>query len=552
MIVLGLNGKLDGHDPAAVLAVDNKVIAAVEEERISTVRHHPGGLPRQAAAWALRHAGLSVADLDLVALGWDPRRQADAPEPDSDTELLDLLLPRGMFPTPTRPQLVRVTHHLAHATGAWATSGYRDCAVLVVDGSGERESTSIWHGHGGNRLDELVSLPFANSLGFFYQALTQHVGMRMFDEGKTMGLAAWGDTRWALPSVIEAPPVAAVAKPDTAHYQAIVRGWQRVFERVTGLGPARRGMRSDPTTCRTERTAPPLGSDYRDLAASGQARLVADLRQLAADALRRTGEPLLALSGGVALNCAMNGVLEAAISPVDLHVQPACNDTGVALGAACWAALTHGSRVEVPAGHVYGGPAFTAGFVADALREWNVAVRDVDDPYRAAGALLAEGKVVALFEGGAEFGPRALGGRSILADASRPELLERVNTIKKREHWRPLGPALHSAEAEKVFGRAVNGDYMLVARPVADGQRDALPAAVHVDGTARAQVVRHDLAPGLSRLVSEVQARTGTPALINTSFNVRGPIVLTPQHAMATFATSGLDALLIEGHLIQK
>jgi carbamoyltransferase len=346
--------------------------------------------------------------------------------------------------------------------------------------------------------------------------------------------------------------VAPVADPDATHYKEIVRGWQRVFEQVTGLGPARRPLGTDPSTCRTFRRAPQPSQEYRDLAASGQARLVSDVVELAREALRLTGEPLLALSGGVALNCSMNGRIETAISPAELHVQPACNDSGVALGAACWAALTHGSRVRAPAAHVYRGPSFPRGSVADQLREWNVAFEDAEDPYPAAGALLAAGKTVALFEGGAEFGPRALGSRSILADASRPEMLDRVNAVKGRESWRPLGPALRREEAAKAFGRDVSGEFMLVARAVEDAYRSAMPATVHVDGTSRAQIVHQELAPGLYRLVAETQDRTGTPALINTSFNVRGPIVLTPKDAMATFATSGLDALLIEGHLVCK
>lgn len=530
--------------------VDGRVVAAVEEERLTGRRHAPGEMPHQAAAWALAGAKLALADVDVVALGWDPALQPDAPEPTADADLLDLLLPRPLFPRRSRPVLRRVPHHQAHAAAAWATSGFGDAAVLVVDGSGERESVSGWQVADG-ALRPLWSLPFAASLGFFYLALTQHAGFAMFEEGKTMGLAGWGEPRWELPSPLDLP-VAAPAPPTAEHYRQIVAGWRRLFRTITGLPPNPKRPATNPATGTTARRAQAFPQPYRDLAASGQHRLTADLVVLARRVLRETGAPALCVAGGVGLNCVANGAVERAVAPVSYHVQPACHDAGVALGAAVVAGLDAGAAPLVDDGHVYTGPAFPPGPVADLLAGWGLPVAATADPLDEVARRLAAGQVVAVFDGGAEFGPRALGARSVLADPSSPGMLDRVNGLKRREPWRPLGPSLTEQAAAEVFGGPVSGPFMLVAHPVPDRYAGALRAVVHADGTTRPQVVRPSLRPVLHELLSRFTALTGVPGLVNTSFNVAGPIVAAPQQAVATFMTSGLDALLIEGHLVVK
>lgn len=550
MIVLGLNGKLDGHDPAAVLLRDGRLVAAVEEERLTHRRHEPGGMPHQAAAWVLAVAGVRLDEVDAVAYGWDPARQPDPPEPPDDRSLLGLLLPSDLIPRRRAPVLRRVPHHLAHAAGAWVTSGFEEAAVLVVDGSGEQESISAWHaGLGG--LAPLWSRPLAASLGFFYLAITLHLGMRLFDEGKTMGLAGWGEPIWDLPSPLD-HPAASPASPTAKHYREIMSGWRRVIRQVTGLPRAPRRPDTSPASARTSARADCFTPEYRNLAASGQHRLERDLLRLATEALQASGAPNLAIAGGVGLNCLANGRIEQAIRPAGFHVQPACHDAGVALGAAAWVATEHGVPLAIGDDHVYSGPAWSPAEVAAQLAEWGLRPEPVADPVATAVELLAGGALVARFAGPAEYGPRALGARSILADPSRPGTLARVNRLKLREPWRPLGPALTVGTAAAVFERPVSGPFMLVAHPVPEYSRAALEAVVHVDGTTRPQVVGGEVARGFGALLDRFTTGTGVPALVNTSFNVAGPIVASPDQAVATFMSSGLDALLIEDSLLVK
>jgi carbamoyltransferase len=497
----------------------------------------------------LAAGGVTLDDVDAVAWGWDPARQPDAPEPAGTAERLALLLPADLLPRRRQPPLRPVAHHRAHAAGAWLTSGFDDTAVLVVDGSGERESVSAWHAYGGD-LVELWSLPLAASLGFFYTAVTGYLGMALFDEGKTMGLSGWGEPCWDLPSPLDLP-AADEAEPTADHYREIMRGWRRVIAQICGLPRAARRPATSAATARTALHADCWQPPYRDLAASAQRRIETDLVALARRVLADTGAAHLAIAGGVGLNCLANGAIETAVRPAALHIQPACHDGGVALGAAAWVSLTEGVKPQLDDSHVYSGPSWTADQVAAQLDGWGLRPA-AGDPVDAAVELLATGHVVARFTGGAEYGPRALGARSILADPAHPGIRDRVNRLKQREPWRPLGPALTESAATEVFGGPVSGPFMLIAHDVPAGNRDRLRATVHVDGTTRPQVVRAGVAGDFADLLDRFTARTGGAGLVNTSFNVDGPIVATPRQAVATYLTSDIDALLIEQMLLTK
>lgn len=552
MITLGISGKLDGHDPSAVLFQDGQLLAAAEEERFYRVKHATGRFPYHATTWCLTAAGLSVDDVDLIAFGWDPRRQPDAPEPAAVDGLRNLILPPVLFPRTRAIPVERVSHHLAHAAYAFYASSFEEAAALIVDGSGERESISVFR-CSSSGIEWLWSLPFVNSPGFFYEALTRFVGMTLFDEGKTMGLAAYGNERFELPSILDTPPLSPVPEPDAQHYRDILKAWERVFEQQTGTAPNPRLPVFSMEDGRADAKAKDFPQVYRDIAYAGQERLEKDLLTLARQALRQVGSSNLVLAGGVALNCVANGLLTHALGPsVGFYVPPAAGDAGISLGAALYASAQQDRRTRLTDAHVFSGPRFSQGEVANLLQAWGLQYEAPDDVTATLVDELAQGRVVGYFQGSAEIGPRALGARSLLADPSRVDMHARINRLKKREPWRPLAPSLTTEEAHKVFGHAVRWPFMLVSETVSVPAHDRIPAVVHVDGSTRPQVVSPDLHRDFYQLLDQFARATGTPALLNTSFNIGEPMVLTPAQAIRTFITSALDMLAIEGLLVRK
>lgn len=546
-LILGINAKADGHDPAAAVIREGQLVCAAEEERFLRLRHAPGASPYTAIAWALCEAGVEIQDVETVAFGWDPRLQVDAPEPSDQQALLEWLLPARLY-GPVHADLLTVPHHLAHAAGAFYSSGFPSAAALVVDGSGEDSSVSAFRCTGSG-IEPLWSLPYAHSLGFFYEALTRFVGFGKYDEGKTMGLAAYGVGRFEIPSPVLAPPVAPVTDPSADHYFDIVRGWVKVLECATGV--PRNAVPASFAECDGRfRYRPDLASVYADVARSGQDCLERDMVYLGEMARRDSSESNLVLSGGVAFNCVANRVLS---DSGQLYVQPAAGDSGVALGAALYAAATGGQALKLDSTHVYAGRRFSRGMVADSLRSWQVKFADVADREATVVAqLLAEGRVVARFAGAAEFGPRALGNRSLLIDPSVTGASTRMNAIKGREVWRPLALSVPRAECERVFGRLIDAPFMLVAHNVEERERQRLAAGVHVDGSSRPQVVNPDVNPEFHTILEEFGRLSGVPGVVNTSFNVGEPMVDSPRDAVRTLFSSGIDAMVIEGLLVEK
>ncbi|HLG65695.1 MAG TPA: carbamoyltransferase C-terminal domain-containing protein [Ktedonosporobacter sp.] len=552
MIILGINGKLDGHDPSAALLREGQLLAAAEEERFYRIKHAPGRFPYHATAWCLTQAGISVDEIDAIVFGWEPTRQPDAPEPTDTDALRDLILPPVLFPRTRSVPVHRVPHHLAHAAYAFYSSPFNEAAALIVDGSGERESISVFRCN-TTGLELVWSLPFVNSPGFFYEALTRFVGMTLFDEGKTMGLAAYGQERYTFPSLLEHPPLSPAADPDAEHYRAILKAWRQILEKHTNTSPNPRLPRFSMEEGRADAKAVGYPQIYRDIALAGQRRLEEDLLTLAQRALHDTGYSNLVLAGGVALNCVANGKLAQTLgASIGFHVPPASGDAGISLGAALYGARQYGDQVRLTNAHVFSGPRFSQEHIVNLLQAWGIRFEILEDPVPALVDELAHGKIVGFFQGPAEIGPRALGGRSLLADPSQPNMLTRVNQLKKREMWRPLAPSLPFDEVHAVFKHDVSSPFMLISYPVLDQARNTIPAAVHVDNSTRPQIVTPDLHESFYRLVSGFAQCTGIPALLNTSFNVGEPMVLTPAQAIRTFSTSPMDLLAIEGIMLRK
>ena len=539
--VLGINAVF--HDPAAALVLDGVTVAAAEEERFNRRKHGKDPvafstweLPERAAAWCIEHAGLAPADLDVVAYSYDP---ALATTPSGDIMggtwegLRTLFAERApRFLATSLPGLdaerVRfVPHHVAHAASAYLAAGYDSCAVLTLDGRGE--GTSALAGHvGDGTLKVLAEQPLPQSLGLVYESLTAHLGFRRAsDEYKVMALASYGEPRW-LDDLRET-----IHATGDGGFAAQPPDWER-------FAPAIRGG---------EDWAP----EHADLASSLQRRLEEVLLELAGWLHGRTGESRLAMAGGVALNCVANSRLWRDGPFDEVWVQPAAGDAGTALGAALYVVKELGEWVE---------PMTTAalgrGWAPHELEAWldraALPYERPDDVAEEAAAVLARNGVVAWFQGRSEYGPRALGSRSLMADPRNPANLERLNDVKGREQFRPVAPMVLEGRAAEIFdGGPLPSPYMLFTHRVKKEWLDRIPAVVHVDGTARIQTVTAEREPAVARMLRAFERRTGVPVVVNTSLNTAGrPMVDDPRDALECFGSAPVDALVIGPFLLRR
>ena len=598
MITLGLNAAF--HDSAAALVIDGVPVAAAEEERFTRIKHAKRPLPF--SAWelpfhaivsCLEQAGLSLRDVDHVAYGFDPGLFAAGrpglagfqgagslplplqPDPhlapwDSPWDPLFLAYmvnaPRqlmdgaphhlarrlhgGERPATPRWQWHALAHHLCHQASAFLAAPFDRCAVMTLDGRGERATTAYGVWRDGTYLP-LGGVAVPHSLGLLYERVTAHLGfLASSDEYKVMALAALGRPAWG----------EALAR----HLRLLPGGRFEIapIDLAALAGPAR-----VPGT--------PLEARHFDLAASLQQLLERTVLALAGWLREASGEPCLALAGGVALNCVMNARLRDE-GPFDaVWVQPAAGDAGTALGAALWtdARQRLAGAAEPPAGpsapsllaprrwrmeHAYLGPAWPDEQIAEAL-QWaglpHEALADDAEVAERGAALLQQGCILGWFQGRMEWGPRALGARSILASPIDPGMQARLNELKDREDFRPVAPAV-TAEAFAAWftpAEAAGSPYMLFTHQVRPEQAARIPSACHTDGSARVQTVHAHTHPRFHALLQAFERRTGVPVLVNTSFNVRGePIVCTPRDALEAFFTTPLDALLIGRFLLAK
>ena len=551
-----------GHDSAAALVVDGTVVAAVAEERISR-KKHTGDFPRGAIAYCLAEAALSMGEIDELAHGFDyaPYRSVYGLDPVSrdlyrevySRDALLALVARD-FPDFPPDRVRHVEHHVAHAASAYYTSGWDECLVVVIDGMGEAHSVTVYHAREG-RLDRLAQIPAHDSIGILYSLVTLHLGFDFnADEYKIMGLAPYGDParfRSFFDRAIELGPDGGIRIP-------LLRINRTREEREHYL--ATRAYLAD-------QLVPPRGPDeeiaqvHRDVAASLQAALDRALLHLCGHFAAETGLRRLALAGGVALNCTANGKLLCSGTFDDIYVQPAAGDDGSALGAALARAAGAGEirnrRFPVPfLGPGYGPAEIEAALAQRRDRVDVVRFDTLADACAEAARLIAAGRVVAWYRGRMEFGPRALGHRSILADPGHPEMRDRINRmVKMREAFRPFAPAVSLEQVDRWFEVAPGTElpFMIMTVDVRREFRSALPAITHVNGSARVQTVSAADNPEFHELLSAVGRTTGREMVLNTSFNVKGqPIVNTPQEALDTFLNTGIEHLFLENRLVSR
>jgi carbamoyltransferase len=547
------------HDSSACIVRDGELLFAVAEERLSRVKHD-ARFPALSIRACLNFAGIKPDELDDVCFGWSRARvgylhdlkcYAMGKQPltignflNSTRGFLSMSHQRGgqnrflqQFGA-TRARMRFVDHHLAHAISAYCYSGFDEAAVLVIDGRGAWEATSIWHGKDG-RLEHIQIIPWPNSLGMFYAQFTQYLGFQPWsDEWKVMGLAPYGEPGVSLRDFIV---------PDDHPYRVDIRRLMgRDSSRASGI-EQKLGTKREPE-CE-------IAEKHRNIAFAVQKACEKAMMTLARDALAKTHSRNLCLAGGVALNSKANGKILASGLVDRIFIQPAAGDDGVCLGAALAPYLDNGGRLPLrKMRSTYLGPEFAPMEIENVLRTYKLRYTHSPDVASCAAELLAAGKILGWFQGRMEFGPRALGSRSILADPRDPEMTTRVNNaVKFRERWRPFAPSLLAEAAGEYLESATDSPFMILTSQVKPERRSKIPAVTHVDGSARPQTVDKDVNPLYWRLIREFANRTGIPVVMNTSFNLRGePIVCTPTDAIRTFFSSGMDALVIGDFIVEK
>jgi len=548
-----------GFDSAAVLVRDGNIVAAAAEERF-TGEKATGAFPVHAIQYCLDAGGIKPEDVDYLAHGfsYEPfksffdeemyrrKQYAEVFSPDIQRQLLEQHFPSAGW----NEKFVPVLHHLAHAASAFYPSGFDEALILVSDGMGEIHSMMVAVGHGKD-ITVLKQIPALHSLGALYGVFTLHLGFYMgLDEYKVMGLAPYGNPRRYYNQLIEyiklqddgtyAIPIFAQDRTlaDRETHAGVLHFLEEQF------GPARK-----PDSEVTQH--------HKDLAAALQAVLQTCQMHVLRHFKKAASQSNLCLAGGVALNCSANGVIKRSKLFDRMFVQPAAGDDGTALGAALWAERRHDPnfkprRMSLP----LWGPEFSEEEIRQVLpqnagSELAIVKRPFDELCKEIAERIDQGQIVAWFQGRMEFGPRALGSRSILADPRDPNMRDRINAlVKKREAFRPFAPVVTNEAASHIFeiqpGDEATFAHMLYVMPVRAEFRDRLPAITHVDGSARAQTVAREDNPRLWRLLVEFEKRTGLPVLLNTSFNVKGqPIVCTPKEAVETFLFAKLDVLVM-------
>jgi carbamoyltransferase len=551
-----------GHDSAAALLVDGEVIAASEEERFSR-KKHTGDFPSGAIRYCLEEANLSLSDLDVIAHAFDyePVKKLWLGKPETARQYDEVFSPEQLqaqfhrdFPDADLSKLRHVSHHESHEASAYYSSGFDECVSLVIDGMGEMHGASVFHRKEGG-IQLLGRISAANSIGILYSLVTLHLGFDFnADEYKIMGLAPYGDPeryRSFFDEQVQLTPNGGMKIPLLRlNKTPEERDFYLASREFLGqnLIPVR-----DPDDDVTDA--------HRDVAASLQACLDRVFVGLTSFYGQKTGCRKLAMAGGVALNCTSNGKILRTGHFDEVFVQPAAGDDGTALGAALLVEAEGGKlepkRIAVP----FFGPAPAKDAIRGAIDDVSGRV-DVEELGSLEGAAkraakeIGDGKVVAWYRGRMEFGPRALGHRSILGDPRHPEMRDRVNAmVKMREAFRPFAPAVLESKASEYFDIAEGASYpyMIFIVEVREEFRESFPAITHVDGTARLQTVSAEENPTFHAVLTEVEKVTGVPMVLNTSFNVKGqPIVTTPAEAIDTYLSTGIDTLILDDYCLTK
>jgi carbamoyltransferase len=572
MNILGINAY--HGDASAALIVDGRLVAAVEEERFTRVKHDTS-FPHRSIRFCLDEAGLRPEDLDHFALSRNPRanigkRFAHAVKDRAGrhvatkraANLRKILRAKatlaeglGVPQSGLKAKAHFVEHHLAHLGSSFFVSPFERAAVLSIDGFGDMVS-AMWGVGEGSKLRIRGEVAFPHSLGVYYTAVTQYLGFPNYgDEYKVMGLASYGEPEHldVFRRIVRSEGLGYELGLEyfRHHIEGAAMTWDGGSPELPPLwGP---GMERDFGPARGKS---PLKPHHRNVATSLQRRLEEVVLGMLRDLHARTKVDALCLAGGVALNCVVNGKIFDETPFRAVYIQPAAYDGGTSVGAAFY---VHHHLLGAPRGfvmdHAYWGPSFDAQRMRAALESAGVAFKELDEHElidRTADTL-AEGKVLGWYQGRMEFGPRALGNRSILTDPRRAEMKDVLNArIKHREPFRPFAPVVLEESTGTYFTKDYPSPFMLMTYPVRPEKVAEIPAPTHVDGTGRLQTVRRDQNPRYYDLIKAFEARTGVPVLLNTSFNENEPICCTPEEGVDTFVRTKMDVLVMGDAYAEK
>lgn len=538
------------HDAACALVRDGEVVVSVEQERLSRRKRAVEEPPVDALRCCLDFAGIQLGDVAGVALGGnhdDLAQWLGLNERERRVQLRyddpERLFPFEVFGLREKPPVYPQRHHLAHAASAFWPSGFREAAILVMDAMGEDSAGVLAYG-AGKTIEVLHNLDISSSLGFYYEAASLYAGLDRRDAGKLMGLAGYGRESAQMPLRVVDGQVAWLGVPRSHRTGRAMINDRRdaLLDLFTQTAfPYMRGLRDEIMA-------------YANFAASVQASLERAVFDLAEEAKRRTGARRLVLAGGVALNCTSNGKLSQSGLFDEVYIQPAAHDGGTAIGAALLLANDNIEAVPAEMPTPYLGPVESDEQIDDVVRRSGHRYETLTEAAlaRRVAGLLAEGAIGAWHRGRAEIGPRALGARSLLGDPRTRTSLIRLNRIKGREVWRPVAPSVLDERFADYFVGVPN-PHMLVAAYVKDSKRALIPAVVHVDGSARPQVVHRDIAPSYWFLINEFERLTGIPIVVNTSLNLRDePIACHARDTIAIFENSTIDFAVIGNVLVSR
>jgi carbamoyltransferase len=575
LYILGINAYHGGA--SACLIEDGRLVAAAEEERFTRVKYW-AGFPVKAIEFVLSEAGITAYDLDHVGISIDPKANLmqkalfafrNRPTLGFVRDRLSHSLKTGTLKTEfaehlgldakdLKAQFHNVEHHRAHMASAFFVSPHERAAILSVDGAGDFVTT-MWGTGQGNKLHVMDEILFPHSLGIFYTAVTQWLGFPKYgDEGKTMGLAPYGDPEPFMDAMRRMVRLQSDGTFEldldyfVHHAEGADMSWAGGEPTLGTLFSSKMvELLGEPRVPRSEIT-----QRHMDVAASMQAMLEEAEFAIVRKLQRETGETTLCMAGGVALNSAFNGKVLPQTDFTEIFIQPAAGDAGTALGV-CY--YIYHQLLDQPRTYVmndaYTGPQFDNATIEAALKRYNVAYQTLDESALVARAaeIVANGDVLGWFQGRMEWGPRALGNRSIIADPRRDDMKDILNArIKHREKFRPFAPSVLLEATGDYFDQSYPDPFMIKVYNVLPEKREEIPAVTHVDGTGRLQTVEREHAPLYWSLIHAFGEKTGTPVVLNTSFNENEPIVCTPDEAIDCFLRTKMDALALGNFLIEK
>jgi len=581
MNILGINAY--HANASAAIVCDGKLVTAVEEERFNRVKY-AAGFPANAVRHCLAEAGMTIQDIDHVAIPRDPWARMRTKlyyalqMPGFAWERAkvalrfsgmgdDLATACGVDPKSIGARYHRVEHHVAHLASTFFVSPFNEAAVLSADGLGDFAST-MWATGRGNRMEIHGSISFPHSLGLYYTAMSQYLGFWSFgDEYKVMGLAAYGEPGYQdeFRRIVQSGNGnGSVGFRLGLKYFSHQRTGPEMTWRDNAKTPVLGRLFSPYLEQRLGRTRPteePVGQQHKDMAATLQAVLEEAYFGLLKPLQRATSQKAVCLAGGVAFNCVANGKILDHTPFTDVYVQPAAGDAGLAVGAAYYVyhQILGQPRCFVME-HAYWGPQYTSAQIRKALNKGAVVTLGLkvnelreDELFRVTARHIADGKVLGWFQGRQEWGPRALGNRSILVDPRRAEMKDMLNKrIKHREPFRPFAPSILEESTAEYFEKSYPSPFMNLAYRVRPEKREIIPAPTHVDGTGRLQTVSRRSNPRYWSLIKEFEKLTGVPVLLNTSFNENEPIVLTPDEAIDCFLRTKMDVLVMGDYVVEK